>query len=189
MNKRTALHILMLAVTAALGGVVDHLTQSHYVWAPVAVALLTDLRPLIASIGSAPPTAAIILAVAVATGGSSGCWLTKPPPISPTAPDGGFADASAGQTFVDCSQTALHDAYLGILPDIETALATGNYVGGLAALVTQYGLAEVECGVAWVVDKANGMAQTTADPVQLTEANNGRAWLAAHPVTFKGGAQ
>src|SRR5579884_1508963 len=132
MNKKTVLHILLLAVTAAVGGIVDHLTQSHAVWAPVAVALLTDLKPLIASIGGAPPAAAMILAIAVATGGSFGCWLTKPPPISPTVPDGGFADASAATTAKDCAEGALHDAWVKLLPSIETAMATGNIQAAVA---------------------------------------------------------
>jgi hypothetical protein len=114
----------------------------------------------------------------------SGCWLTKPPPISPTAPDGGFADASAGQTFVDCSEAALHAGALGILPAVETALALGDYEVELAKLVGAVGLAEVECAVSWVVAIAEQQRAQTADSLEVTKVSHGRAWQAAHPVTF-----
>lgn len=187
MNKRTVLHIVMLAITAAVGGVVDHLTQSHAVWAPIAVALLTDLKPLIASIGAAPPTAALVLALAVATGGSFGCWLTKPAPISPTVPDGGFADASAGQTWKDCNEDALHKAWVSVLPDIETAVATS--AGAVDAIVAQVAatagvplaVAEVKCGLQYLVDRITHSQQTAPDSLEATKLANAQAWLAAHP--------
>lgn len=132
-----------------------------------------------------PPLSVVALLATVVSLGSFGCWLTKPPPVSPTVPDGGFPDASAGQTFVDCSLSAVHATELQILPSIETALATADYAVELAKLVSQFGLAEVECGVQWVVDKASGMAAKTFDAVEEDKAQRGRLWLAAHPVTFK----
>jgi hypothetical protein len=113
----------------------------------------------------------------------SGCWLTKPQPITPTPPDGGFADASAGQTFKDCSEAAVHQAILGLLPAVETALATQNYVGELAVLVGKYGIAEVVCAVQYAVERSHLQVMATADPLEGTKLANGRAWLATHPVT------
>lgn len=49
MNKTVVLHILLLAATGALGGIVDYFTKSHAVWAPVALAILADIKPLLAA--------------------------------------------------------------------------------------------------------------------------------------------
>jgi len=192
MNKQRVLHALGFLLAIFLAGLADHLQHSTWVLAPalgaIVTALLVDLRKVF---GGPPvgPSAAVALLAAVVSLGSFGCWLTKPPPVSPTVPDGGFADASAGQTFVDCSDANLHARELEILPDVETALATADYAVELANLLGRATLAEVECAVQYVVNRASGMARTTGDPVQMTEATNGRAWLAAHPVTFAGGAK
>ena len=117
---------------------------------------------------------------------SFGCWLTKPQPITPTVPDGGYADASAGQTFVNCSEAAVHDVVLGLLPAVETALATQDYAGALAVLVGKYTLAEVACAVSWVGQKAHGMAMTTNDAIEADKEQRAHLWLQSHPVTFLG---
>lgn len=121
---------------------------------------------------------------------ASGCWLTKPTPITPPpTPDGGYADATAGQIFVDCSKDVEHQALLGVLPAIETALALQDYEVELAKLVGKYGLAEIACGVAWVVNKANGMAMTTNDALEADKEQRGSTWLAAQRVKVAGAAQ
>lgn len=123
---------------------------------------------------------------------SLGCWLTKPPPISPTVPDGGFADASAGQTFKDCSEAALHSAWVSLLPDLETAVVAG--VGSVDAVVAQVAataglplaLAEVRCGLQYLVDRITHSQQVAPDPIEATKLANAQAWLAKHPATNGG---
>lgn len=120
---------------------------------------------------------------------ASSCWLTKPTPITPTPPDGGFADATAGQVFVDCSKDVEHQALLAVLPAIETALALQDYEVELAKLVGKYGLAEIACGVEWVINKAHGMAMTTNDALEADKEQRGTTWLAARRVKVAGSAQ
>lgn len=118
---------------------------------------------------------------------SAGCWLTKPQPISPTVPDGGFADASAGQTFVDCSEASLHKAWISILPDVETAVALGG--PSIDAVVAQVAVttgvplavAEVTCGLQYLVARITHSQQTSPDPLEQAKLANAQAWLAAHP--------
>lgn len=118
---------------------------------------------------------------------SFGCWLTKPPPISPTVPDGGFPDASAGQTFVDCSESALHAAWVNLLPDLETAVVAG--IGSVDAVVAQVAataglplaLAEVKCGLQYLVDRITHSQQVAPDRIEATKLANAQAWLRANP--------
>lgn len=118
---------------------------------------------------------------------SFGCWLTKPPPVTPTVPDGGFADASAGQTFKGCSDAALHAAWVGLLPDIETAVATSP--GAVDVIVAQVAItagvplavAEVTCGLQYLVDRITHSEQTAPDRIEEAKLANAQAWLAAHP--------
>jgi hypothetical protein len=114
---------------------------------------------------------------------SLGCWLTKPPPVSPNVPDGGFADASPGSVFVDCSDAALHNAALKLLPAVETGLATGNLEAALATVGVSLGaplvVDEVSCAVAWVVARVSH--SEAADPIENTKLTHGTAWLASHP--------
>lgn len=123
---------------------------------------------------------------------SAGCWLfNSPPPISPTVPDGGFADATAGQAFVDCSEAALHRAWISLLPDIETAVALGpGSVDGVVATVAAtvgvpLAVAEVTCGLQYLVARITHSQQTSPDPLEAKKLANAQAWLAAH----RGGAQ
>lgn len=118
---------------------------------------------------------------------SLGCWLTKPPPISPTVPDGGFPDASAATTFKDCSEASLYSAWTSLLPDFETALATGP--GGVDAVVATVAatvglplaLAEARCGLQYLVDRITHSQQVAPDKLEATKLANAQAWLAAHP--------
>jgi hypothetical protein len=116
----------------------------------------------------------------------SGCWLTKPPPISPTPPDGGFADASAGQTFVDCSEAALHKAWVSLLPDLETAVALGlpSVDGVVASVAATTGvpltIAEVKCGLQYLVDRITHSQKAAPDSLEAKKLLNAQAWLAQH---------
>lgn len=189
MTKQRVLHALGFVLAIFLAGLADHLQHSTWALAPalgaIVTALLVDLRKVFGGPPVGPSAVVALLATAVSLG-SFGCWLTKPPPISPTVPDGGFADASAGQTFVDCSEAAVHAVVLNILPAVETALATQDYVGALAVLVGKYSLAEVACAVSWVGQKAHGMAMTTSDAIETDKEQRARLWLQSHPVTFLG---
>lgn len=104
------------------------------------------------------------------------------PTLGPTPPPG-----TPG--IVACSETALHNATLNILPSVETALATSSYEQALATLVAgiagPLALQEVECAVAWVALDAAKASAVTADRIEATKAANAKAWLTAHPVTFQ----
>jgi hypothetical protein len=119
----------------------------------------------------------------------SGCWLTKPPPVSPTPPDGGFPDASAGQTFVDCSEDALHKAWVSLLPDLETAVALGlpSVDGVVASIAATAGvplaIAEVKCGLQYLVSRITHSQQVAPDKLEAKKLANAQAWLAQHAGT------
>jgi hypothetical protein len=125
---------------------------------------------------------------------SLGCWLHKPTPITPTPPDGGFADASPGTVLADCSDAAIHAAGLQLLPDVETDLAlTGAAsVAALEALTAQLAvqvglplaLAEVGCLVEYVINEAQAHFLRTADSIESLKVANGHAYLARHPIVF-----
>ena len=103
-----------------------------------------------------------------------GCGITGPVP-PPGTPG-----------IVACSDTALHDAELSILPNVETALASANWEQALLSLVAGIGgplaLQEVSCAVQWVEAQAEKSAATTSDSLQATEAAHAVAWLVKHPV-------
>lgn len=129
-------------------------------------------------------TVVAFLAVATACGAAT---CVKPPPISPTVPDGGFPDASAGQTLKDCSEAALHAAWVGLLPDIETAVATSP--GAVNAIVAQVAvtagfplaLAEARCALQYLVDRITHSQKVAPDSLEAKKLANAQAWLAAHP--------
>ncbi len=91
---------------------------------------------------------------------------------------------------VNCSDTALHQAELNILPSVETALASANWEQALLTLVASIGgplaLAEVNCVVAWVENQAALQATATADSLEATKVSHARAWLAKHPANVTG---
>lgn len=183
MNKKTSLHFAGLALTAAIGILVDYLTKSHKVWAPIALALLVDLKPLAASLSGTAPAALVLLA-ALSLSGCSHVLGPVPPPGTPG--------------FVNCSDTALHNAEVSILPNVETALASANWEQALLSIVAGIGgplaLGEVNCVVAWVESKAETsvgaatQANSEADPLEVTKGANAAAWLKAHPANITGTA-
>lgn len=175
------LGLLIAIVTPALtSGVL-----ANYSWTPLALAAVVYAGRILKNMGGGPPAVAV-LALFV-TLGSFGCWLTKPQPISPTVPDGGFADASAGQTFVDCSEAALHDAWVSLLPDIETAAAVSpaSIQAVIATVAATAGmplaLAEGRCALQYLVDRITHSQKTAPDSLEATKLANAQAWLAAHP--------
>lgn len=93
--------------------------------------------------------AILVFALAV-----SGCTLTKAPVDGGTTP---------GVAFGHCTSSALTTSAEGILGDVTTALATGDYVGGVAALATKFGTAEVGCAIDLVIAEFSAKASRTND--------------------------
>jgi hypothetical protein len=118
----------------------------------------------------------VLAACALATLGSCKSVLGPTPP--PNTPG-----------FVNCSEAAIHAEALNLLPAVENALAGGSWEADLLALAASAGgplaLAEVDCAIAWVEDKAATMATATADSLEATKVAHAQAWFAKHPVTFQ----
>ena len=109
-------------------------------------------------------------------------WFTKNP-ITPTVPDGGFSDASAGTVYEDCAASGLHTAWVNLLPSIETAMATGNIQAALLTEAATVGMplavAEFVCGVQYLVNKYLAEKPLyAADSLTATKIANGQRWLA-----------
>lgn len=95
-----------------------------------------------------------------------------------TVPPG--TPATPVTTFDACSTAALTTASEGILGEVTTALATGDYEAELAILATKYTVAEVTCAVQLAVTELQTKAAAGTDKLAATELANGQAYLAAH---------
>lgn len=84
-------------------------------------------------------------------------------------------------TFDNCSSAAGQAAASGLLGQVTTALATGDYEAELAKLVATYGAAEVICAVQLAVAELQKKAASN-DPLVGVELTNGNAYLKAHTV-------
>jgi hypothetical protein len=130
-------------------------------------------------VSSGPPTAAALVLLLPFLGGAT---CIKSQPVGPVPPP------DAGPSFVNCSDAALHQAALNILPAAETAIAQSNYEAAVAALIAGIGgplaFAEVACALQWIESKAEANVTATADSLEATKAAHAKAWLAAHAVTF-----
>lgn len=184
-SKQHKWHIAVVVLGAIAAGVVELLTNSplaHAAWAPTALTAVKYLVTYLATTDGAPPAvppaALLVLAFLPALMGAT---CIKPPPITPPA-DGG--------TFTDCSDAALHNAIQTLIPDVETALASGNWDTALAVLISNtagpLAVAEVTCAVEYVLAKAEAAAAPPqSDSLNATKAAHAKAWLAAKgaPVT------
>ena len=99
-----------------------------------------------------------------------------PPPTNPGTP-------SPGTTFTNCTEDAGRAVAQQLVPQVLQALATGNYVGALATLATQFGTAEVVCAVQLAVGELqqrldNTPSTAAPDPLVVTQMANAKAWLA-----------
>lgn len=107
------------------------------------------------------------------------CSLGGCQSLGPTPPPG-----TPG--FVNCSDTALHQAELNLLPAVETALASASWESALLSIAAGVGgplaMAEVSCTVQWVLSKAEASAAATSDSVEATKAANAKAWLVKYPI-------
>lgn len=92
-------------------------------------------------------------------------------------PDGG----TPGAAFGHCSSVALQAAGETLLGRVTTALATGDYVDQLAALATQFGAAEVGCGVDLVIAEFTKRAARSDDTEVAVVLVHAHAWRLANP--------
>jgi len=180
-NTQHLRHAILVAVAAIAPALIEILGPQgafgHKAWAAPAIAVvLWAIRAL--NVSSGPPTAAALVLLLPFLGGAT-CIRT---PVGPTPP------ADAGPSFVNCSDAALHQAALNILPAAETAIAQSNYEAAVAALIAGIGgplaFAEVACALQWIESKAEANVTATADSLEATKAAHAKAWLAAHAVTF-----
>lgn len=170
-------HIVSVIVTSVAAVATPALAPggalAAYSWAPLALAILVYVARLVRN-GPFPPAAAVALLTVFLAGGCSHVLGPVPTPGTPG--------------FVNCSDAAIHQAALNILPSVENALAVDGYEAKLATLIASLAgplaLAEVECAVAWVESKAERDVTVTADSLSAAQAAHAKAWLAAHPVTF-----
>lgn len=94
-------------------------------------------------------------------------------------PDGGTSPAT---TFGHCTTDALKKSGEGLLGQVMTALATGDYVSALAQLGTTFGTAEVGCAVDLAVAELHGLHGAAPDEVTVTTMlNRAQAWRGANP--------
>jgi hypothetical protein len=169
-GKQHLAHIVSVILTAVAAVVTPALMPggalASYSWAPLALATLAYIARAVAK-GAVPP--AVLLLVAI---GLSSCGITGPVP-PPNTPG-----------ITNCSDAALHQAELNILPAVENALASPNWESALLAIVASVGgplaLTEVSCVVAWVEEEATKAAATTADSLEATKAAHAKAWLAKY---------
>lgn len=190
MTKQSHVRHIIVALVLALGAVlVEALAPAgalgHYQWAAPALAVVVYVMRLLGPNGGPPVAAAIVVLTPLAVALSCSHVLGPVPP--PGTPG-----------FVNCSDAALHEAALNVLPSVENALATDSYEAALATIIASVGgplaVAEVECAVAWIASQAmtapdGGRAPAEYDSLEATKAAHARAWLAAHPVTFAPGAR
>ena len=109
------------------------------------------------------------------------CSLSGCKSLGPTPPPG-----TPG--FVSCSETTLHQAELGILPAVETALASANWEGALLSIVAGIGgplaLAEVNCVVTYIESEAAKASTATADSIEAAKVSHAAAWLLKYPANI-----
>lgn len=169
-GKQHLAHIVSVVITAVAAVVTPALMPggalASYSWAPLALAAIAYVARAVAN-GAVPPTVLVLVALGLTSCGIKG---PVPPPNTP-----GLAN---------CSDAALHEAELNILPSVETALASPNWESALLAIVASVGgplaLTEVSCVVAWVEAEATKAETATADSLEATKAAHARAWLAKY---------
>ena len=115
------------------------------------------------------PKAAIVLLLGLALGLTS---CAKNPPGAPPTPVG---------TFGHCTTEALRTASEGILGDVTTALATGDYVSAVNALAVRFGTAEVGCAIDLVIAEFRAKAARSNDQQVALVLQHAQAWRLANP--------
>lgn len=69
MNKQQIKHLILLALVGATGAISHWLSKSAYVWAPIAIAVLADLKQAFPGVfkPAAPPAVLALLAVGLSS--------------------------------------------------------------------------------------------------------------------------
>lgn len=83
---------------------------------------------------------------------------------------------------INCAEDGVHNVAINLIDDVASALATGDYVSGLVALVKQFGEAAVDCAVSEVGTTSN--AHASMNQLEADKAKRAKAWLASRNVTF-----
>ena len=177
-------HAIAVVVAAIAPALIEVLGPDgafgHKAWAAPALLVVTwAVRSLLS--GSIPPPSAAVLALLAFLPATMGASCPKPPPGSPSA--------DAGPSFVNCSDAAIHQAALNILPNVENALASSSWEAALTSIIAGIGgplaFAEVACAVQWIETEADKSATMTEDSLEAVKAAHAKSWLAAHPVVFQ----
>lgn len=108
----------------------------------------------------------------LAFSGAATCNKTNP--TEPTNP------VVAG--VIDCAEAGVHNVAISIIDDVASALATGDYVSGLVALVKQFGEGAVDCAVSEVGMTSSSHA--SMNQLEADKAKRAKAWLDSRHVTF-----
>jgi hypothetical protein len=80
---------------------------------------------------------------------------------------------------LDCARGSVHDIAVGLLDDVASALAGGNWIGLLKELAARWGYDALDCAVREVASTSWHAAQVSGDDTQNTKAARGKQWLAA----------
>ena len=87
---------------------------------------------------------------------------------------------------VDCSEAAVHQVAVNVMPDVATALSGGDWEASLTALAIKVGEDAVACAVQHIASSALHDRQASpSDDIASRRYENGTAWLKKHPKTFK----
>jgi hypothetical protein len=114
-----------------------------------------------------PITTILFLAAALMFGGAATCQKPTNPVVAGV---------------INCAEAGVHEAATHLIDDVASALATGDYVGGLVDLVKRFGEGAVDCAVREVAETSGRHA--AMDQLEAQKAERAKAWLASRPVTF-----
>jgi hypothetical protein len=117
---------------------------------------------------------ALLTALAIGLLGTTAATCQKTDPNGPSPVD------HVVDGVVDCAKAGVHEAAIGIIDNVASALATGDYVSALGDLVKRFGEGAVDCAVAEVADTAGKHA--SMNQLEADKAQRAKAWLASRPV-------
>lgn len=112
-----------------------------------------------------------ILVVAVVVASVPSCGTLRSPPQGPIP--------TVVNTALECAKGAAHGTALGILDDVASALADGNWVGLLTDLAKRFTDDAVDCAVREVFGQSQRAAMASRDPVETEKAARAQRWLEA----------
>ena len=100
---------------------------------------------------------------------------------TPTNPDGGAADGpTAFERFGTCTTDVIKDRANGLLDDVASAVATGDYKTQLKNLAVSAGWAEAKCAVDLFIDMMTGR-KASADALAAAQLQRAQDWRAENP--------